>query len=316
MRFAIISDIHGNLPALNAVLEDAGNNRIDEYIFAGDYCHGNPYPDECIQRIRNVGKAHIIRGNNEQYLENLLGQDQSTWVDGQMQISYYCYRAIHPDRLQYVLSMPPTLELSCHGVDVHVAHSSKAFIADCEHGRWSSSKVAKKYREQLVTTATFRDELHKDLDNDDRFQQVMSKLPGGAYIFGHSHIQWSYQSKDGKTVLINPGACGLPLDGIAGSVPYSILEISDAGKITVEEKRVPFNMEAYIQLFMRSEQFIKANVWSKVMIPELRTAKEHISSFLRFVKAYAEEIGDQRRPFMVDTWEKAYELWESAGEPT
>ncbi len=32
MRFAIISDIHGNLPALNAVLEDAGNNRIDEYI--------------------------------------------------------------------------------------------------------------------------------------------------------------------------------------------------------------------------------------------------------------------------------------------
>ena len=38
MRFAIISDIHGNLPALDAVLEDTKNNNIDSFIFVGDYC--------------------------------------------------------------------------------------------------------------------------------------------------------------------------------------------------------------------------------------------------------------------------------------
>ena len=38
MRFAIISDVHGNLPALNAVLEDAKNSRVDKFIFVGDYC--------------------------------------------------------------------------------------------------------------------------------------------------------------------------------------------------------------------------------------------------------------------------------------
>lgn len=310
MRFAIISDIHGNLPALDAALEDARNNHVDEYIFVGDYCLGNPYPDECIQRIHDLEKAHIIQGNDEKYLENLMGKDQSTWIDGQMQISYYAYRAIHPERLQYLLSMPHTLYFGCHGVDVHVAHSSKAFIADCEHSRWSSSKVARKYREQQVTSASFRVALHHDLDKDDRFQQVMAQLPCGVYIFGHSHIQWSYQSKDGKTVLINPGSCGLPLDGITGSIPYAILDISDAGKMTVEEKRVPFDMESYIDVFTKSDQFAKANVWSKVMIPELRTAREHISFFLRFVEEYAEKIGDKRRPFMLDTWEAAYELWE------
>ncbi len=89
----------------------------------------------------------------------------------------------------------------------------------------------------------------------------------------------------------------------------------------MEEKRVPFDMESYIDLFMRSDQFVKANVWSKVMIPELRTATEHLSFFLRFAEAYGEEMDDHRRPFMIDTWEKAYELWKNAeksacgGEP-
>ena len=56
MRFAIVSDIHGNLPALNAVIEDAEKNNINCYIFVGDYCLSNPYPDEVISRIRNLDK--------------------------------------------------------------------------------------------------------------------------------------------------------------------------------------------------------------------------------------------------------------------
>ena len=91
MRFAIISDIHGNLPALDAVLEDTKRNDIDEYIFVGDYCLSNPFPNECIQRMRDLDKKHIVRGNEEKYLENLIGKDQKTWTDGQMQISYFCY---------------------------------------------------------------------------------------------------------------------------------------------------------------------------------------------------------------------------------
>ena len=85
MRFAIISDIHGNLPALNAVLADAEKNGADSYIFVGDYCLSNPYPDECITRIRELKNKYVIRGNEERYLENLVGKDQSTWTDGQMQ---------------------------------------------------------------------------------------------------------------------------------------------------------------------------------------------------------------------------------------
>ena len=289
MRFAIISDIHGNLPALDAVLEDAKKNDIDSFIFVGDYCLSNPYPNECIERIRYLDKKHIIRGNEEKYLESLIGKDQNTWLDGQMQISYYCYRAISSDNLNFLLSMPNRLKLTYNDVNLHIAHSSEEFIDDCEHKEWSN--------------------IQNYFDNNDRFQQIFSKLECGVYIFGHSHIQWSYQLKEGKTVLINPGSCGLPLDGIMGSIPYTILDISDAGNILVKEKRILFDTEKYIDVIMKSDQFIKANVWSKVIIQELRTAREHLFYFLKFVEEYADKMNDKRRPFMLDTWEKAYELW-------
>ena len=129
-------------------------------------------------------------------------------------------------------------------------------------------------------------------------------------LFGHSHIQWSYQSADGKKTLLNPGSCGLPLDCIKEGVPYTILEISENGVIVVEEKRVPFPMEEYIEALRQSDQFTEANVWSKVVMVELRTKRESILRFLSFAEKYADKTGDDERPFSISTWERTYEAWE------
>lgn len=79
--------------------------------------------------------------------------------------------------------------------------------------------------------------------------------------------------------------------------------------LIIKERRIPFDIEKYIDILIKSDQFIKANVWSKIIIQELRTAREHMFSFLKFAEEYANKIDDKRRPFMLDTWEKAYELW-------
>ena len=94
MKYAVISDIHGNLPALETVLSDAKKQGVSGYIFAGDYCLSGPWPNECLAVIRALPNTYIVRGNEESYLENLDGTDPATWTDGQMQISYYAYRTV------------------------------------------------------------------------------------------------------------------------------------------------------------------------------------------------------------------------------
>ena len=81
MKYAIISDIHGNFPAMQAVLKDVKEQGISSFIFAGDYCISGPWPDECIDAIRAIPEKFIIRGNEEKYLENLIDEDQSLWTD-------------------------------------------------------------------------------------------------------------------------------------------------------------------------------------------------------------------------------------------
>ena len=85
MKYAVISDVHGNLPALQAVLENIRQQEITHCLFLGDYCISGPWPDQCIEMIRAIPEKTVIRGNEEKYLENLIGQDPSGWTDGQMQ---------------------------------------------------------------------------------------------------------------------------------------------------------------------------------------------------------------------------------------
>src|SRR5260221_11939298 len=72
-RLAILSDIHGNLRALEAVLEDvkqAGGADITWVL--GDLCAFGPRPAECLQMIRDIPKVQVIAGNTDRYL--MMGQ--------------------------------------------------------------------------------------------------------------------------------------------------------------------------------------------------------------------------------------------------
>lgn len=310
MKYAIISDVHGNLPALDLVINDARSENVDAFIFAGDYFLSNPFPNECMNRIRSIENKYIIRGNEEAYLEKLIGKSQSTWTDGQMQISYYCYRAVSQDNLNYVLSLPHNINFSDKNVDIFISHSSAEFIDDCEHKEWNTANLASKYQTTKLTPDMFRNDIQKYFDMDNKFQCILKNLNPGVYIFGHSHIQWNWHSEDGRITLINPGSCGLPLDGIKNSIPYTILEIREDGHVSVEEKRLPFEMEEYINIHRNSDQYKYATVWTKIIEKELRTGFEHLYFFLHFVEDYANKIGDARRPYALDTWETAYALWE------
>ena len=309
MKYAVISDIHGNYPALKAVLEDAKKQEISQFLFVGDYCISGPWPDKCIAEIKSIKEKHVIRGNEEKYLEDLVGKDQSLWLDGQMQISYWCYKNMSFDHLEYLFSLPHKDEFECNGIKIHMAHSSMDFLGTYPFYTWNSVTVAERNRHSNSIPESILSDMEKEREQDSSFQEIRNNLQSAIYVFGHSHVHCSHIDRDKGIYLINPGSCGLPLDGIKDSIPYTILEISDKGQVSFEEKRVPFNKEGYINEVMLTSQFNEANVWSRVIFREQITALEHMYFFLAFVKQYAEDIGDDIRPYSIETWERAFELW-------
>ena len=310
MKYAVISDVHGNYPALQAVMEDVRRQGITHFLFAGDYCISGPWPDECIETIRAISEKTAIRGNEEKYLENLIGRDPSQWTDGQMQVSYWCYQNMRQDHLNYLLQLPHTADFECNGFQIHMAHSSMTFLGTYPFYTWNSVTVAERNRQTDTDPEKILAELRAEWNHDSGFQEAVSRLEKGIYVFGHSHIQWSYQAVEKGVYLINPGACGLPLDGIKGSVPYTVLEITEAGQVIIDERRVPFDKAAYISAVEQTGQYREASVWTRVIIRELATAREHVHFFLSFAEQYAKDIGDDRRPYVLETWERAFDLWD------
>ena len=309
MKYAIISDVHGNKPAFDAVIRDAKDRGINNFIIAGDYCLSGPYPNECVEAMRSMEDAVIIRGNEEHYFEDLIGADQSKWTDGQMQISYWNYRNIKSENLKWLLALPYRSDISCNTVQIHTGHKLDDHIkADPVFAFNSSPHFAQRYADRDITAGTLKQHIENETDNDE-FRKCTSALYDGVYIFGHTHVQWSYKLPGREVYLINPGSCGLPLDCIRNSIPYTVLSIDEDGRTQIEECRVPFDMKEYTEMLKTTSQYSEATVWSKVIIRELLTAREHMMFFLKFADEYANSIGDHERPICVDTWEKAYEAW-------
>lgn len=68
MRIALISDIHGNVVALDAVLADCAALGVDSFWFLGDYAAFGPEPVAVLERVANLANSRFIRGNTDRYL--------------------------------------------------------------------------------------------------------------------------------------------------------------------------------------------------------------------------------------------------------
>lgn len=105
MKFAIISDIHGNYPALVKVIEDANLNNVDRFIFIGDYIFDLPFSNEVVQYISKIKNADVILGNKETYLEGLSKENQSSWLFDQVGVLYQTYRELTTETMSFISTL-------------------------------------------------------------------------------------------------------------------------------------------------------------------------------------------------------------------
>jgi len=89
MRVAALHDVHGNLPALEAVLAEVTAERVDAIVCGGDVAAG-PFPRECVARLREH-RAHFVRGNAERLL--------SPWLLAELPVDTQAFLGALPHRL-------------------------------------------------------------------------------------------------------------------------------------------------------------------------------------------------------------------------
>ena len=299
MKFAVISDIHGNAPALRLALKDAAACGVDGYLLAGDYCISAPWAHEVIGLLRELPNAYIIRGNDEAHLDVPPGDD------GQFEVSRWCMSTLTAVDKAWLDALPETLTLDCEGVTITMAHSSQAFVGKCLHEKFRTSVLPGFYPNGPASREALQAEF-RALWEKAEFRAHIAALEKGVYVFGHNHIQ-AWGAFDGR-VLVNPGSVGLPLDCCGFGACYSLLTIED-GCISVEERRLPMDAEALINQAKATGQYQSARVWSEIIFSEWRTGREKVYQFLHHCDRYALSIGDPRRPFAKETWEAAYTQW-------
>ncbi|WP_104658010.1 metallophosphoesterase family protein [Ralstonia insidiosa] len=177
MRIAALSDIHGNLAALDAVLEDIHGQGVDLIVNLGDIASGPLQPSETVDRLMALNLP-TIRGNHERQL--LAGDPSRMGASDQ-----YAFAELRPDQLAWFASLP---ELQYIEDDVLLVHgSAESDVTYFLETLW----------EKGCRAATHDEVLSRAVDAD-------AKL----VLCGHTHVPRAMKLTDGR-FIVNPGSVGL-----------------------------------------------------------------------------------------------------------
>ena len=127
MKYAIISDIHGNYTAFVECLKKIEKLNIDEIIFCGDYITDFPEPHDVLKLIKECEKnfkCHIIRGNREEYICNFNKDKNLENINVRKRSNVMCtYNLLTKEDLEWLENLPETVEIDIGNENkIYVSH--------------------------------------------------------------------------------------------------------------------------------------------------------------------------------------------------
>jgi putative phosphoesterase len=215
-QIAVLSDVHGNLPALQAVLDD-----IETLGLGGAYCLGDLVgyggdPNGVIDLVRDSGISTIL-GNYDQGVAWETGDCGCFYPDEAAermgQASYeYTVSTVTDENKAWLRGLPRELRITLQGKKIHLVHGSPRRI-----------------NEYLLK------------DRDDRtYERLAEAETDEVLVFGHTHQFW--QRRFEQVTFVNVGSVGRPKDGDSRA-GYVILEVGEPD-ITAELVRIDYDVEA------------------------------------------------------------------------
>lgn len=209
MRIGVLSDIHGNLLALDACLADLeSQGGADAIVVAGDHCLDGPKPKKVLQRLEEIGAA-CVRGNTDRYLSDDSATQQFAGPEA-AQIAW-TRRDLGERWLAWLRELPFAMRIGEDDNQLLIVHANA--LTDDEH-------------------------IWPDADESD-LQRLVGEDRATAIAFGHLHIPYVRMWR-GK-LLVNVSSVGLPKDGDARA-GYAIFTEREGGW-QVKHRRVAFDVK-------------------------------------------------------------------------
>ncbi len=223
MRLVVLTDSHGNLPAVRAVLREIRRVGYDAIVHTGDAIGIGPYPAESLDLLLNTPRFYPLMGNHELWFaQNLVahpppgvhpeGLAHRRWVDG----------ALDPALREVVARWPYSLLRTFHGLRIYFAHY--AFLP----GSWDFYPVL------FPPTAEGLDRL-------------FGRCSADLVFYGHHHPP---SDLTGRARYVNPGSLGVSREPLAR---YVVLEVGEDGRYTLEKRAVPYDNRSVLRELTRRE---------------------------------------------------------------
>ena len=265
VKIAVFADIHGNLPALNAVLAEIKYENINQILVAGDFL-GGPYPLEVI-RILDDLKTCNIRGNFEDYILKIYSNpsDSNWYTSKQFRPTYWVYKRLNQHWLSYIDSLPKQKVISLHGTDdILMVHSIYQPMLPID-----SSGI-------LIT-----DKYNKIVD------LYTKSIEQSVLIFAHNHVPWN--QKINGCLALNPGSIGCPLNGTIGA-QYAVMEW-EKNHWDAAIRTVRYNIDEINDAFVKSGYLKEGGPLARTFLHGINTGRDMTGMFLRFLYQLAYKEG-------------------------
>ena len=207
MKIGLISDVHGNLEALEVILRRLESERVDRIMCLGDIVGYGASPNECIEKVRAVCQTCIV-GNHD---DALIGRTSSRYFNSYAKAALdWTTRVISDSNLEYLRSLPMT-HTEPGLLLVHATPSEPAAWNYVLHPEDAAAHFA--------------------------------VMPSGTTAFiGHSHIPARFEDRASRKVIINVGSVGQPRDRDARAA--CVIFDSESGTSTVVREVYPIQEAA------------------------------------------------------------------------
>lgn len=211
---AILADIHGNLEALDAVLEDIRENPCEQILCAGDLVGYGPRPNEVISRVREAG-IQTVMGNYDEAVGFLLPAcgchiDNPRQKELSLHSLKWSTQRTTLENREWLRQLPESLLIEIGGKTIQLIHATEDSIVEYLYA-----------------------------SDEARIREILKRSDCDIYAYGHTH--YPYSMKIDNKWIINPGSVGRPKD-LDPRAAY--LRLTVAGDdVQTEIRRIAYDVE-------------------------------------------------------------------------